>query len=140
MAAKAAHPCVVTAFCKVIFLTSFLLLLGCNENTQQTSRNASSAVVIGGEIPGVVRPEHYPLLLNRLKQLAAEGAIDCGMVENLETPDAASNCALKTREDKKPFFVRYGVQGIDTEQVLGFAGTASGNIFCVWYFGEGHST
>src|SRR5258708_39662892 len=98
MAAKAAHPCVVTAFCKVIFLTSFLLLLGCNENTQQTSRNASWAVVLGGEIPGVVRPEHYPLLLNRLNQLAAALAIDCGMVENWETPDDAPDCARSTRE------------------------------------------
>jgi hypothetical protein len=62
------------------------------------------------------------------------------MVGNLETPDGASNCALKAREDKKPFFVRYGVQGIDTEQVLGFAGTASANIFSVWYLGEGYSS
>lgn len=93
-----------------------------------------------GEIPGLVPPEHYPLLLNRLKQLAGNGALDCGTVGNLETPDGASSCALKARENKKPFFVRYGVQGIDTEQVLGFAGAADGAVFSVWYFGEEYTT
>jgi hypothetical protein len=86
------------------------------------------------------QPEHYPLLLNRLKQLAGDGAIDCGIVGVLAKPDDASNCALKARADKKPFFVRYCVQGIDTEQVIGFAGTASGDISSVWYYGAGYET
>ena len=64
------------------FVPLVIGLLGCNENT---------AVVAGDEILGLVRPEHYPLLLNRLKQLAGDGAaLNCGMVGNLETPDAAS--------------------------------------------------
>ena len=139
MATKAAS-CAVMAFCRVIPLISFLLPLGCNGTIQPTSENASSAAVTGSEIPGLVRPVHYPILLNRLRQLAGDGALDCGMVGNLETPDGASNCALKAREDKKPFFVRYGVQGIDAEQVLGFAGSADGAVFGVWYFGEGYTT
>jgi hypothetical protein len=94
---------------------------------------------VGGEIPGFVEPDQFPLLMNRLKQLAGEGALNCGLVGILEKPDAASNCALKARESGKPFFVRYNVLGIDTEQVLGFAGTASGNISSVWYFGAGYS-
>jgi len=140
MATKAACPCVVMAFCRAIPLILFLLPLGCGESIQPKSGNESSAVVTGGEISGLVQPEHYPLLLNRLKKLAGDGALDCGMVGNFETPDGASNCALKAREGKRPFFVRYSVQGIDTEQVLGFAGAADGAVFSVWYFGEGYTT
>jgi hypothetical protein len=140
MGSKAAHLCVVEAHCGVMSFTLFLLLSGCNGSTQQAPQNASSAVVTGGETYGVVRPEYYPLLLNRLRQLAGEGALDCGMVEPLEPPDAASNCALKAQKQKTPFFVRYAVQGIDTEQVLGFAGTSSGDVSSVWYFGKGYST
>jgi hypothetical protein len=140
MVAKAAYSCLALTLCSLIFLTSFLLLLGCNESIPQTSRNPPSAVVPGGEVPGLVQSEHYPLLLSRLKQLAGDGAVNCGFVGIWEEPDTASNCALKAREDKKPFFVRYGVQGIDTEQVLGFAGSVSGNISSVWYFGAGYTT
>jgi hypothetical protein len=140
MVAKAAYSRIALTLCSLIFLTSFLSPLGCNESIPQPSRNPSSAAVTSGEIPGLVQPEQYPLLLNRLKQLAGDGAVDCGMVGIWEKPDAASNCALRAQEDKKPFFVRYGVQGIDTEQVLGFAGTVSGNISSVWYFGAGYTT
>jgi hypothetical protein len=139
MVAKAAYSCLVLRCNSLIFLASFLLLLGCNETIPQSSRNPSPAGVSGDETPGLALPEHYPLLLNRLKQLAGDGAIDCGMVGMLEKPDVVSDCALKAQADKKPFFVRYGVQGIDTEQVLGFAGTVSGNISSVWYFGAGYT-
>ena len=140
MLGKAAHSCVALTLYNLISLTSFLSLLGCNASVQPTSQNPASAVVTERENPGLVETEHYPLLLNRLKQLAGDGAIDCGIVGIWEKPDAASNCAMKAKEAIKPFFVRYQVQGIDTEQVLGFAGTASGNVSSVWYFGAGYVT
>jgi hypothetical protein len=138
MVGKAAHSCVVLTFCRLISLTSFLSLLGCNASVQPTSQEPASAVVPERDIPGLVDTEHYPLLLNRLKQLAGDGALDCGIVGIWQKPDAASNCAMKAKEANKPFFVRYQVQGIDTEQVLGFAGTVSGNVSSVWYFGTGY--
>jgi hypothetical protein len=139
MVDEPAYSCLDLSLRSLIFLASFHLLLGCNETTPQSSRNPSLAAVSSVETPGLAQPEHYPLLLNRLKQLAGDGAIDCGMVGILEKADAASNCALKAQADKKSFFVRYGVQGIDTEQVLSFAGTVSGNISSVWYFGAGYT-
>ena len=138
MVAKAVYSCLVLALVRLIFLTSFLLLIGCNESIPQTSRNPSPAVVTRAEVPGLVAPEQYPLLLNRLKQLAGDGAINCGIVGIWDKPEATSNCALEARQDNKPFFVRYSVQGIDTEQVLGYAGDAAGNVSSVWYYGRGY--
>ena len=61
-------------------------------------------------------------------------------------PDCVYNARLVFARtfSKKGFlpsraFIRYNVLGIDTEQVLGFAGTASGNVSSVWYFGAGYS-
>jgi hypothetical protein len=49
-----------------------------------------------------------------LRKLAGNEAIDCGQV-SIDGPTLpASDCALKAFRAKKPFFVRYTLQGIDS--------------------------
>jgi hypothetical protein len=51
--------------------------------------------------------------------------------------DAATDCVLRTHADKKPFYVSYVVQGIDTQGAIGFAGDAAGNVYALEYDSEG---
>jgi hypothetical protein len=140
MIGKAALSFLGLVLCRLISVTPFLLLLGCDDSVSRTPRNSPAATVKASKIPGLIPPEHYPLLVYRLNQLAGHGAIDCGMAEVGESPDIASDCALKAWGERKPFIVRYDVQGIDTEQALGFAGTESGNVSGLWFFGAGYAT
>jgi hypothetical protein len=86
------------------------------------------------------RIEEIPVLSNRLKQIAGDGAIDCGSVGLGQEPDAASGCALKTHADGKPFYVSYTWQGIDSHGAIGFAADADGNIFELDYDSLGWSS
>ena len=64
----------------------------------------------------------------RLRTLAGADAINCGTVQVRQDPSAATNCALGafTREDA--FYVRYYVQGIDSEVAGGLAYDKKGNM------------
>jgi len=83
------------------------------------------------------------LINDRLKALATGGkaeAIDCRSVANSGKAEAASECALRAFADRKPFYVRYYGQGIDSFGFYGFAGDANGNVYAVDYEGMGWKT
>ena len=73
---------------------------------------------------GVVMDRH-------LRELAGPDAEDCGRVRVRERPNKATACALKNFENKKPFYVRYDVQGIDSAVAGGLAARSSREVFAV---------
>jgi hypothetical protein len=56
-----------------------------------------------------------------LRRLAGNGAIDCGRVALGKDATSTNECALAAFRAKRPFFVRYEVQGRDSRLVVGFA-------------------
>jgi hypothetical protein len=82
-------------------------------------------------------------MYNKLVFLAGHRSIEplnCGRVI-LEEPNAASSaCALKAFANRKPFFVWYVLQGIDSNVSAGLAGDASGNVYFVQYDSAGFTT
>lgn len=66
----------------------------------------------------------------KLKDLAGTGATDCGRLDvRAADPQltAASSCATKSAQDKRPFYVAYDMPGMTT----GVAGNNSGKLFAV---------
>ena len=72
-----------------------------------------------------------------LRTLAGEGATDCGRVPLGEESTAANNCALEGLQRKHPFIVRYDVQGLDSQLVVGLAANTQGQVVVVKYDSEG---
>jgi hypothetical protein len=71
------------------------------------------------------------VLEKRLRLTAGGNPIDCGDVQVRQTPRSATQCARRAFSEKKPFIVRYWLQGIDSEVGVGLAGTDSGSVFAV---------
>jgi hypothetical protein len=74
---------------------------------------------------------------DRLKALASRGrteAIDCSYVKADEKIDTAGECALKAFAARRPFYVRYYLQGDNSFGYMGFAGDADGMIYGVQYY------
>jgi hypothetical protein len=81
-----------------------------------------------------VRPDD-PVQM-KLKELAGAGATDCGRLDVRAQNDqltSASNCATKSAQDKRPFYVGYDMPGMST----GVAGNAQGKLFAVQLQGAG---
>jgi hypothetical protein len=113
--------------CWLFLLAQPAWLVGCQESNTRATGNAR-------------RIEEIPVLSNRLKQFAGDGAIDCGSVGLRQEPETASGCALKTHADRRPFYVSYRVQGIDSQVAIGFAADASGNVYALEYDSSGWSS
>lgn len=75
------------------------------------------------------------LLEERMKELAP-GAINCGRVGIRVDPHEASNCAISAFKSKKPFQVRYDLQGIDSSVAVGWVGTADGTVIAISFDGD----
>lgn len=84
--------------------------------------------------------ENPDLLEQRLKALAGETSTDCGTVEIREDAASASECAEEASTAKRPFIVRYRLQGIDSEVMVALAGTNSGRVYAVMYDSMGWSS
>lgn len=79
------------------------------------------------------RDPTHRLINQRLKALASKGssqAIDC---RNSPGPEAASECVLTAFAGRKPFYIRYYWQGIDSFGFRGLAGDEDGNVYEVDY-------
>jgi hypothetical protein len=63
-----------------------------------------------------------PILRQRLLALAGEGALNCGRASQSSlAPADVTDCALQQYASKKRFYVRYDLEGFDSEQAVGFA-------------------
>ena len=77
---------------------------------------------------------------DRLKALATHGAgqaIDCRKVATNGKAEELSECAVRAFADRKPFYVRFYRQGINSFGFYGFVGDADGNISEVDYHSTG---
>jgi hypothetical protein len=118
---------VAARVCWLFLLAQLAWLVGCEVSNAPVTGNAR-------------RIEEIPVLRNRLKQFAGDGAIDCGSVGLWQEPDTASGCALKTHADRRRFYVSYRVQGIDSQEAIGFAADAAGNVYALEYDSAGLSS
>jgi hypothetical protein len=86
---------------------------------------------IGG-LPGELPSD---LLEQRMKELAPD-AVNCGRVGIRINPQKASNCAMDAFKSKKPFQVRYDLQGIDSSVAVGWVGSANGKVIAISFDGD----
>ena len=73
------------------------------------------------------------LLETRSRQLAGPKAVDCGRVPPRADPRKATDCALTANKARKPFRVRYDMQGIDSFVAVAFVGLPDGSIQALSY-------
>jgi hypothetical protein len=89
-----------------------------------------------------VATHHDPsnrIIDDRLKALASKGrteAIDCSHAKADGKIDTAGECALKAFAARKPFYVRYYLQGDNSFGYMGFAGDAAGMIYATQYYSQ----
>lgn len=77
--------------------------------------------------------EHSATMEGRLKELAGDGAVECGRVKAYLNVKSASDCARNALSDKKPFYLWY-VSGIDSAILAdGIAGDSKGEIYEIRY-------
>ena len=67
-------------------------------------------------------------------------ALNCGSVGIRQNPESATDCALTAFAHKFPFYVRYDLQGIDSQVSAGLVGDAGENVGFVEYDSMGWET
>src|SRR5437868_648053 len=82
---------------------------------------------------GICQYVSRDVLEKRLRLTTGGNPIDCGNVQIRQDPSSATQCAKKMFSGKKPFIVRYWLQGIDSSVGIGLAGTDSGRVFAVQF-------
>ena len=60
-------------------------------------------------------------------------ATDCGRVSLRGSPSAATNCAINAFRKKEAFFVRYDLQGVDSNVATGIASEGDGRLYELAY-------
>jgi hypothetical protein len=93
------------------------------------------APLLFGQASGSSGQPPNDLLEKRMKALAPD-AINCGRVGVRADPQKASNCALDAFKNRKPFQVRYDLQGIDSSVAVGWVGTADGAVIAISFDGD----
>lgn len=68
-------------------------------------------------------------VVQKLQQLAGNGAADCGRVKSVAPADnkPASDCAIQAAQAKKPFYVAYELPGL----TVAIAGASDGKLYAV---------
>jgi hypothetical protein len=108
---------------RVGLLSGLICIIGCGTNTTNFAPATS-------------------LIDTKLLSLSRRGgsSLNCGRVGIRQNPDRASDCALSAFAQKSPFYVRYDLQGIDSEVSAGLAGDAAGNVYFIEYDSMGWET
>ena len=70
------------------------------------------------------------------RTLIGSHATDCGRVGILSDPTTATECALKAFRARKPFRVRYDLQGIDSAVSAGLVFTPSHTLYALVFDGD----
>jgi hypothetical protein len=123
-------------------LPSVLCLLGCKAN-QLAFEHATLPIQTPQQVfPGQLPNPSMVLIDKQLVSLSGRRgpALNCGWVEIDQSPDSASDCALSAYAHKSPFYVRYNLQGIDSQVSAGLAGDAEGKVYFVEYDSMGWET
>lgn len=68
-----------------------------------------------------------------LTKIAGRNAEDCGYIRFGKDPKQANRCALESLAQKKPFYVAYDVQGMDSHLIIGLALDKTPQFFTVKY-------
>jgi hypothetical protein len=68
-----------------------------------------------------------------MRDFAGDNAMDCGRVRVHADPNTTTDCVLKAAAEKRPFFARYDVMGIDSEVSGAIAGDAKGKVYSMQY-------
>jgi len=72
-------------------------------------------------------------MLTKLHRLAGKDALGCGGAGIWQPTAIVDDCALRAFRNRQPFYVLYSLQGIDTREVMGFAGDRFGNVYKVFF-------
>ena len=127
---------------KGILLASGLFILN-NDGREATKAELNYAPFRGGRIylqggrflyPVLTPEESRAAVDGKLVLLAGHGAItaiDCGRIAVYQEATPASECALNALMDKKPFHVRFDLQGYEGIYSFGLAGDGSENLYAV---------
>jgi hypothetical protein len=109
--------------------SSFLFFAGCTSNP--TPLNQTALPTAGKD-----------LMDKKLLSLSGHGGVslNCGQVGVGKNADASSDCALMAFALRSPFYVRYNLQGIDSQVSAGLAADAAGNVYFVEYDSMGWDT
>ncbi len=94
--------------------------------------NAGALVLMISYAVGLAQLQPEPtvsILDEYIRTLAGKDATDCGRVSVRGDVKPATDCAMAAFRNRKAFFVRYSLQGIDSEVAVGVALTASGKAF-----------
>ena len=70
------------------------------------------------------------------QSLSGPHATDCGRVGIRGNPKAATECALRSFREGKPFRVRYDLQGIDSDVSAGLVYTPDGKLYGLVFDGD----
>jgi hypothetical protein len=71
-------------------------------------------------------------MFTKLHRLAGKDALDCGGAGIWQPTAIVNDCALRAFRNRQPFYVLCSLQGIDTREVMGFAGDRVGNVYKVF--------
>jgi hypothetical protein len=84
--------------------------------------------------------QRQQLITHRVKELAGNVAVDCGLVCGYQDPASRTDCALEAFAAKKPFYVRYefvGFDFMDGEMIVGFIAQNARQVVEVVYRHDG---
>ena len=70
------------------------------------------------------------------RELSGPHATDCGRVGVLGNPTVATECALKAFRERRPFRVRYDLQGIDSDVSAGLVYTPESKLYGLDFDGD----
>lgn len=84
--------------------------------------------------PAVGEKHAADAVQNKLQELAGSGAKDCGRLASQEPAQlqVASECAMQSAKEKKPFYVGYDLPGM----TVAVAGNAQGQLFTIQMEGQ----
>ena len=130
---------VIPRVCWVFLFAQLGWLAGCQQSSEPANHNENEQVTIAAmrEVANGPESDPFPVLIDRLQQLAGETARDCGAVRINQKPETATACALSTHAEGRPFYVSYEDLGIDTYCATGFVAGADGNVYKVEYDSAG---
>jgi len=121
---------------RILAVTAVVSLAGCQSSSPPPASAAQSS---SAQAPAAQPPAAQSVppssgsgdaVTQKLRQLAGEGASDCGRVKYQPqgAPEAtrnASNCAMQAAQGKRPFFVAYEMPGL----TVAVAGNREGKLF-----------
>jgi hypothetical protein len=108
---------------------------GCRNDNPKSNQIDLRSILESGQrtLPQSSVDSSPDLLESQSKQMVGPRGIDCGRVLVGGDPTTATKCALKAQSSKRPFRVRYDLQGIDSSVAVSIVHTPAGNVGVLQY-------